>query len=716
MKLRLQIILITLVLSCQYVIAQNIALKKSYELSASPNYQLTAAQIKGNLLTDGIFTSTAKTKSIWRSPTTMGWQSKKSINIIIDLGQKQPIGNITFNTVQETRKGIYYPSDAFVFLSNDNEDYAYVGNILDGQKNLNQSYEVRKFSYDKINLTARYVMIEVLAKGSYIFCDEIQVMRGNSNNLQSTRYKKNNIRTAVDSLLNLDEYKKSLKNKLNQVSATSGINNEIQITNKNLDDLKTINDNLNNIHAQNLKKQFKSALIIEQFNPWESISPFRQPKTDANILDFQYTILNSNSQYGAFILTNAEQVPQKVSFNITNGDNNIVELFKMEYIAKADHSQILDPLVPLKDEAMILPGISQPFLFKITGKGNGSSQASISVTSNNTKKSINIQTKVLAINTPQDDLNAVNWSYLNYPMLTNRRKEATLDLQKHHINTYVVSPSHMPKMGQNDFSKTINYLSSFKGVKNILLFANYNSPANSQPDQNTKFMSTEWKAIFTEWYNNFVIALTKAGYSSKNIYFYPFDEVRTDNITKLKSFYSWTKKAIPDLQLYATINNAASLKNIAPIVDIAQISERLTGLPQKKQGQFWSYATNGTSTSSPYQDYRLMSWRAYVNGLKGIGFWNYADMGSSKDNLVTATIPTYTKNHSIIYTNKNDKEIISSRRWEAFSLGIEDYRLLLLYEKKNGVQKTKELANRVISNSDNYNMADEVRAVILRSL
>ena len=111
-----------------------------------------------------------------------------------------------------------------------------------------------------------------------------------------------------------------------------------------------------------------------------------------------------------------------------------------------------------------------------------------------------------------------------------------------------------------------------------------------------------------------------------------------------------------------------------------------------------------------------MAWNSFVYGYKGIGFWNYADEGPDKQsNLIFAPSLKPSNSYSVIYNNP-DGSIISSRRWEAFRLGIEDYSILQAYSKKFGIQNAKELAKQVVNTPGDLNLADSVRIKMLLSL
>lgn len=114
-------------------------------------------------------------------------------------------------------------------------------------------------------------------------------------------------------------------------------------------------------------------------------------------------------------------------------------------------------------------------------------------------------------------------------------------------------------------------------------------------------------------------------------------------------------------------------------MDIAQVLPSNYGLkiPPLHNCEVWIYSGITPSRDlSPYGYYRLMAWDAFVNDYKGIGFWTYADeRNGNKLNLISDLLPNLTGSYAVIYNN-SDGSIISTRRWEAFRLGIEDYSIL----------------------------------------
>lgn len=64
--------------------------------------------------------------------------------------------------------------------------------------------------------------------------------------------------------------------------------------------------------------------------------------------------------------------------------------------------------------------------------------------------------------------------------------------------------------------------------------------------------------------------------------------------------------------------------------------------------------------------------------------------------------------YSVVYTDEKGDSIISSRRWEAFKLGFEDYSVISAYAAKFGKQKAKDLVAEVLSKPGDINLADSV--------
>jgi hypothetical protein len=165
--------------------------------------------------------------------------------------------------------------------------------------------------------------------------------------------------------------------------------------------------------------------------------------------------------------------------------------------------------------------------------------------------------------------------------------------------------------------------------------------------------------------------------------------------------------------LYATLGSNNSERAL-PYLDLAQIinDDKVLKNFQVGKAEKWLYDTQGPAKSlSPYSYYRLLAWKAFLNGYTGIGFWSYAETSGSVWDDFDGDHPDY----AVIYDGENTT-IISSRRWEAWRMGIEDYELLTMYAKKKGDAAAKALAREVMDSPADTTRADRVRRQILKEL
>ena len=678
--LKLNLILLCLILGILNVHSQNMAIHKSYTLSSSPNYRSSFPFPDSSALTDGVYTS----GFFWSKETTVGWRDRDNIRIDIDLEREQPVGEVSFNTARSIKSRVNFPSNIYVFLSRDNEHYIYAGDAAKDIDNQPGGYKVKKFFLKDINQVARYVSLIVVPKGLFVFCDEIEVIKGSnkSGSIPKTIWT-DNLDSAVN-CIRTAEFNQSSKR-----------------------------------HALILRENFNTSFIVEKYNAWDTLQEIHEPQENNNVLNYQLLVPVNGVQYGAFVLTNNQTYSQKFTISSTNSSAAYnLEIFKAAFVESGRFEEYADALIPLKNTITISPGNSQLLIFKISGKKIGSITSQIRLSTEKKVIYAKISGKIFKLFrfNGKDKLNAINWAYLNSPMLQNRKTEAAKDLKLHHINTAVVPSSYIPKK-ENNFQPFLNYLAYFKNVKNILLFTNYASEINYS--NFGPWMSCEFKNNFIKWYHQLIKVLQGSGFSNSQIYLYPFDEVRGEAIERFKKFASWAKLALPEMKIYATINTREAMNNVFPYLDIVQIPSNLNllSMPPTNRCEIWMYSSaNSSMTLSPYAYYRLMAWKAFANDITGIGFWNYADERNGNNlNLITRSFPNLSGSYSVIY-NDSTGNIISSRRWEAFRLGIEDYAIINAYSSKYGLKAATELVRKVTNNPNNVNLADTVREQMIDAL
>jgi hypothetical protein len=127
----------------------------------------------------------------------------------------------------------------------------------------------------------------------------------------------------------------------------------------------------------------------------------------------------------------------------------------------------------------------------------------------------------------------------------------------------------------------------------------------------------------------------------------------------------------------------------------------------------WSYSGSGKH-ADPLRAYRAQAWRAFQHGATGIGFWAYADVGQSGtawDDL-DGTRP----DPAVIYEAANG--VASSKRWEAWREGVEDYELLYQAQMELKRQNRSIDFNRAVDEafSGDYERFEKIRRDLLSTI
>ena len=704
-------------------ISQNLALKKNYELSIKPNYPYSAPSTDTRSLTDGIYTALGAPSAqlrFWSQPTTVGWRLD-NVSITLDLGKTYDIGSVEFSTVRAQEAGVYYPRNIFVFFSNDKINWHYIGDAADRADNLPGPSQREKFSINMINETARFVKLSVVRQGNFLFCDEIEVLKGKKSTAKRLpSVKRESLSAMIDSLQRPENNRrgilrlgKSLESFKERKYLISGFENHTAYF-----DFQSFKTELGNQNAAYLRKKINAPYVIEKFNPWSNLDEFRTPLKTSSLLDYNYVIPVGNVRYGSFVLTNLNSKKEKFFFDRFDDASYRMDLFVVPFVSASFYDQVADPMVKVLDSISIESGQSKMLVFKLTGLVEGKANGLLRVSSVRKVSEIRYSVEVVnsLIEKNLEPLNVNVWAY--FKSILNKETEGVeRDLKEHLVNTMVIPPTILPGLKTTDYTSFVDYVKKLKGFENILLYMDYSLPERKNSYAN--FMSNEWKVDFKTWYKRISETISAELGKEAKIYLYPFDEIMETDIEDSRNFMVWAKNTIGGVKFYATLGHKKAVDNLLPVVDIAQIHSSYEGLKKLPDhtAQVWIYSGGTPSRElSPYAFYRLMAWDAFVDDYNGIGFWNYADERNGNNlNLISDKYFNPAGSYSVIYNDTTGK-IISSRRWEAFRLGIEDHSILQAYAKKFGFKKSKQFAAQVVNNPEDIGLADNVRDKMIKEL
>ena len=710
-------------LGVQQAFGENLALGAIYTIEPEAQYELTYDPMDRIQLTDGKYS----TGQFWRSKSTVGWQGSKTIRIEIDLGQSSLVGSICVNTARGDQSGVSFPQRIDTFVSRDGNKYAYQGNLLQGQDHSDGAYQVVKYCSADRSTTTRYIWLFVQPQGPYTFIDEIEVLSSHGKQDKETLYnlrqeviaqtqqdltvvghKASSLHYSAGRLLATLEHdtKKAPggKQALGRIRALL----ESLFQSPPLDEsaINRIADKVRLAHAEVQRERFNEAILIWHDNPWTTFTALDTPDTamrDMNPLTLFLMRRGVSSE--AVNLTNTSNTPKRIKIIakvIPTGVGPVPSIIVREAvpIITAKSEIRADPLVQLPaGELVIQPGESkQIWLSVLAGESRqGTYTAELYLQSSSDDspgKRVPVEIHTYSAEVPeQQRVMVTNWSYMNWRLIQTIKKRAIEDLIAHHTNIFVIHPSQLPwpRFSEGawhaDYTLFDNEILLYPKASKFLFFMNFNDPHFRKLGGINPFMSEQWKTTFRRWVKDWATHNLDLGMEYRNWALYPFDEPR--NATEAKILFDVAtiiKEVNPSIRVFTTLLGVplTDLPRLAQVIDTFQIltnslSEVRTTLLKGFKKELWSYtAEGGGKGAEPLGFYRNQAWKAFRAGATGIGFWAYADTGTSGTawNDSDGARPDY----SVVY--EGDTDIISSKRWEAWREGVEDYELLMQAKKK----------------------------------
>jgi hypothetical protein len=353
-------------------------------------------------------------------------------------------------------------------------------------------------------------------------------------------------------------------------------------------------------------------------------------------------------------------------------------------------------------------------------------------------------------------LSTCNWGCYRVASMS----ETAKDFYSHHINVCFIDVGDIPfprsatetpgVFGKPDFTKMDEVLATHNYARTYLLFLNFRSDKKDY-GRFGKWMTPSWKAVFSSWLKELVTHLKDAGVGYDRWVLHPFDESLCDEYFELAKL---VKSMDPQIRLYANSfgKGPTEFMRFRELIDIWCLQdsqcdrnpnwlEIIKGFGRK----VWTYECLGPAKAKdPYSYYRLMPWRAFKRGQTGAGFWVYYD-GLNYKNVAVPWNDTLKPlgYYGVIYgaqtsplgkpavrlAGKLSENIVSSRRWEAWREGVEDYQYLYDLQQAINEIKTKDpqmaktmqetlerQVNRVLNSQDDSNVVYDARRVLSDAL
>jgi hypothetical protein len=691
--------------------APNLAQGMPYVYSPPALYDLTRDDGDATQLTDGKLAP----DTMWTSREAVGWlASVVRIEIEIDLRDVKPIGRVCLRSARRAQAGVSFPRRMDVFASTDREHYGWIGNLMAGQEAGEGPYLAKNFCSSVMRREARYIRFLVAPKGAYFFSDEVEIwppaeampaIGGDVNRsapLDLSELKAFALEHEVVSRL-AEGLAQRPARATPPSTPTSGLRNVMRGLGDNsgalgLERLASLEREMWQAVRQE-RVDSGHVLDVRLADPWRLATPIdAAPSLSAAE---EIDMPQGGHTAVALAVEHAEEQPLRV--NVTaevlgaTKDALRLSLFEVAMVTRADGVRQGDPLLPLSNGAFeVASGESRQLWIDVAATGGTTGKYTLRVRleaiigGQPVSRVLDIPVRVWAVVPPPLALSTVVWGYLDSPPIRGLAKAAAADMLAHGVTTAVLPAADLPwpkpsapAAGNSigDYRKFEEVMEGLKGHRQYLLFLGFNSDSSNRTfGRQYQFLSDAWKALFTDWIKEWSARLKQSGLGYDAFALYPVDEPHKGAEQEtLIAVARLIKTADPNIRVYTTLDRPEVLSDdMLKIVDIFQLhgpalTPTVVTKLKERGKQVWAYATvGGGKAGNPASFYRAQAWEAFALGVSGFGFWAYADVGQSGTawNDTDDVQPDY----AVIY--EGHPGIISSKRWEAWREGVQDFALL----------------------------------------
>lgn len=438
------------------------------------------------------------------------------------------------------------------------------------------------------------------------------------------------------------------------------------------------------------------------------------------IVPIEIFMLKGTTGHSGFNLISSLLVDTNITItpNISQEVNPFITVRWVKNIDSRNNKLLTDPVMQSNNRPVLEPGVATQYMVTAMSPPVGTHTGSIDITSSNgISISIPILIKVVDLELDRSKLpDTCAWSYTSWPIMENRLDVCMLDMKAHYINVGIINQHHLPAptptsdiLNPNDIEIYKKDLQYFKNMKYLQIYFNVKNGKNMSIFGDYKADLAGWSTRFKKWITTLYSIAEQQGIDPKKILFYPVDEPREDeNLHRMIAISNAIKSINPEYKLYTTYDEPTSVTITASLYeqmvdcyDIIQLLDsRVETKPflietiKAKGKECWIYVTSGGKTANTLEHYRKIGWLGAKHDAKGIGFWCYAataTYGSDEWDDYDGRGSDWT----VVYGD-TDGTLLTSKRWEGWREGVEDYTLIAMARDK-GLTPEEEayLSNKI---------------------
>ena len=705
-------VLVSAALTCN---AQNLALNREYTMVPPPAYVHCTDEGDAVQLTDGQFVGP---EQFWVQEGCVGWKVPvdDAIDVLIDLGETQPIDLIRFRSAANPNADVYFPSAIFA-VSDDGADFRVVAR-MDTREDPQGGR--RWLTAEGLATRGRYVLVRLLAQGVFAFVDEIEVHAGD-HDAASAQLPAETIvprepevpETPLQRRLRRDLDMIRLHVQGSGIAAEAAFVERIAACEAEVAALEettgeaaqAVEARIAELHADVLRIVPDAAVICWVAEPLAPLSP-RELPPDTRLDAIELIVPRNAHAIAALNVQNMTDEAVEVPISL-EGLDGIVTLREACFIPTRQGNLIADALPLLDDGTLTLPPreTRQVWLSVATGDAApGMHEGTITLDGRPAEISVRITVVEPAL---PDELPyaTYSWQYPDtWPAIQEHLDEAMADLRAHHQNVTILSATSAPWPGDVDAEGNLTAPMDFTRHDEMVALCDEDSPngiawfvnlAHGRKgfDQFETY-SEPWKRLLGDWLRAWVAHLQEIGIGYDRFIFYPLDETIDEQFVEIAQM---VREIDPNIRIFAdplARDSDERLRAALPLADVwcpyLEMYERRPGQMQMIRdtgATLWSY-TVGRREADAYEKYRLHHWRAWRDGANGAGFWAYAQGGDWQDDDLWDDFSGRGSDYGVIYTLTGAPDdisraeaIIPGKRWEAWREGVEDWYWLWAFDR-----------------------------------
>jgi len=724
---------------------ENLALGKGYTWLDKPTYSYATDDGDITQLTDGEHS----VGYFWVQKSTVGWQLRRPLSITIDLEQAAPICGVSFNTAGGTA-GVGWPAMIFILTSTDGESFDYVGELisLSGEHGLPdpQRYVIHRYVTDRLKAAGRYVKLVICPAAAFLFCDEIEVYRGEFSLAEAepgqpvendeALIAQHRLQGIVGVRLTYDI--QELRRILARAELKPAENDPLaerldalleEVVSAEFESVdfwrglpyNELHERIYAVNAAIRRAQEMPETAIWQKSRWDMLDPMEPPEGEG--ASVSVPMMNGEYRSAAFNVTNYSDRPALARISVEMADGtaaDFVTVQEVQYV-QTQERQVVANALPVADkdeegraEIRVPAGMTGQVWLTLHPEdlAPGQHRGTIKVEMGPGSFEVSLTVEVAPMQFPRPPLAVFCWDYvgdtISYAPNVTDLEAVAENLRSHYVDAPWAHPGNIPWPEEGaideaghlttplDFGPLDRWIDRFQQARLYCMFTSMTGGHRLR--SGLKLGTERWRTAMGEWITAIVEHVWENGVEAERLALLLVDEPHSEKSEQLIVDCARALKAAqPAVRIFEDPVRPDPTQALAEMYEVCDIL--CPNLPrlmlggekaiefyhslQEREKRLFIYQCSGPhKLLDPYTYHRLHPWHAWRVRATGVGFWGYID--AQKTGSSWDNFKCGGTSYSLVYAD--DTHLADSKQWDALREGVQDYTYLAML--------TDELAKR----------------------